>query len=98
MATKKVDVKREAKMKISENIMAALEGNGYEVLKGEGFGFSGGTLVVRDPNTDVQVKFIAPKAKTLVMKCFQGKITRRTSIGGFKLSCEINRVIGEHTS
>lgn len=73
MATKKVDVKREAKMKISENIMAALEGNGYEVLKGEGFGFSGGTLVVRDPNTDVQVKFIAPKAKNTRYEVLPGE-------------------------
>ena len=61
--TKKVDLKKVAKVNVSKAIATALTEAGFEVLTNSGdFGFTEGTLVVRDKDTDVQVKFIVPKA------------------------------------
>ncbi len=60
--TKKIDVKKIAKLKISELIAKALTEAGYTVhTDNENYNFTAGTLVVEDEVTDVQVKFIAPK-------------------------------------
>ena len=62
-AVKKVDLKKVAKVNISTTIATALTEAGFEVLTNSAdFGFTEGTLVVRDKDTDVQVKFIVPKA------------------------------------
>lgn len=61
--TKKVDLKKVAKLNVSKSIAEALTEAGFEVLTNAGdYGFTEGTLVVRDKDTDVQVKFIVPKA------------------------------------
>ena len=62
-ATKKVDLKKVAKLNVSKAIADALTEAGFEVLtNADDYGFTEGTLVVRDKDTDVQVKFIVPKA------------------------------------
>ena len=61
--TKKVDVKKVTKMEISQMVANGFEGvEGFEVLNGVNFGFTSGTLVVRTPKCDVQIKLITPKA------------------------------------
>ena len=61
--TKKVDLKKVAKVNVSKAIANALTEAGFEVLTNSAdFGFTEGTLVVREKDTDVQVKFIVPKA------------------------------------
>ena len=61
--TKKIDVKKVAKLAISTIIANALTEAGYTVsTDSDAYGFTAGTLVVADLATDVQVKFIAPKA------------------------------------
>lgn len=61
--TKKVDLKKVAKLNVSKSIAEALTEAGFEVhTNAADFGFTEGTLVVRDKDTDVQVKFIVPKA------------------------------------
>ena len=62
-AVKKVDLKKVAKVNVSKAIANSLTEAGFEVLTNfADFGFTEGTLVVRDKDTDVQVKFIVPKA------------------------------------
>ena len=62
-AVKKVDLKKVAKVNVSKAIANSLTEAGFEVLTNfVDFGFTEGTLVVRDKDTDVQVKFIVPKA------------------------------------
>lgn len=58
---KKIDVKKIAKQKLSARIAEVLEAEGY-VIKTGNFGFTEGTLVISEPETDVQIKFITPKA------------------------------------
>jgi hypothetical protein len=60
---KKVDVKKVAKLAVSEVIANALKEAGYTVNANHAaYGFTDGTLVVTTADTDVQVKLIAPKA------------------------------------
>lgn len=60
---KKVDLKKVAKENLSKEIAQFLIDRGYGVKTDVAeFGFSGGTLVVEDPATDIQVKFVTPKA------------------------------------
>lgn len=63
-ANKKVDVKKVMKTRIMEHIHDSLQSLGYEVLDGEKFGFTSGTLVIRTEKCDIQIKPIAPKAGT----------------------------------
>lgn len=60
-ATKKVDIKKVTKTKVMKQIHDSLQGLGYEVLDGEKFGFTSGTIVVRAEKCDIQIKPIAPK-------------------------------------
>ena len=60
---KKVDVKRNAKLALSAQIREALEAAGLVVADGEDYGFSVATLVAETAATDIQIKFIVPKAK-----------------------------------
>lgn len=60
---KKVDVKKVAKMDLSKAIAEFLTDSGFTVNTDSAeFGFSEGTIVVSTDATDVQVKFITPKA------------------------------------
>ena len=60
---KKIDVKKVAKENLSKEIANFLAERGYEVKTDVAdYGFSGGTLIVGDPATDIQVKFVTPKA------------------------------------
>lgn len=59
---KKVDVKKVAKLEVSTGVKALFEGQGIEVLDGVLYGMTEGTLILRTEKTDVQVKFITPKA------------------------------------
>ena len=59
---KRVDVKKAMKTKIMSQIHDSLQGLGYEVLDGEKFGFTSGTLVIRTEKCDIQIKPIVPKA------------------------------------
>ena len=60
---KKVDLKKEAKKGLSALIAETLIEAGYSVnANADEFGFTEGTLVIECPDTDVQVKFITPKA------------------------------------
>ena len=60
---KKVDVKKAAKTELSAMFAEFLAEKGIECnTNSENFGFTSGTLVVKMPNTDVQVKLITPKA------------------------------------
>lgn len=59
---KKVDVKKVAKVGLSNTIVGMLVEAGFTVeTDNTKYGFSEGTLVVALPDTDVQVKFITPK-------------------------------------
>ena len=59
---KKVDVKKVAKVGLSNTIVGMLVEAGFAVETDHTkYGFSEGTLVVSLPDTDVQVKFITPK-------------------------------------
>lgn len=59
---KKVDVKLQAKLKVMEVIKEKLAESGFEVLdNAESFGFTKGTLVIRDEICDIQIKPITPK-------------------------------------
>jgi hypothetical protein len=60
--TKKADPKKIAKATFSEKIAAFLASEGYTVANGVDFGFTEGTLVINAGKTDVQIKFITPKA------------------------------------
>lgn len=60
---KKIDVKKVAKAELSREIAGFLAERGFEIVGNpEEFGFTEGTIVVREANTDVQIKFITPKA------------------------------------
>lgn len=60
--TKKIDVKKAAKINISEMFVEFLEAKGIEVdTNYADYAFTQGTLVVHMDETDVQVKFITPK-------------------------------------
>ncbi len=60
---KKIDVKKAAKEELSKLLVEFLTAQGIEVKdNAEDFGFTGGTLVAQMENTDVQIKFITPKA------------------------------------
>lgn len=60
---RKVDVKKEAKIILSQEIAQFLMEKGYNVQENhEDFGFTGGTLVIGMEKTDVQLKLITPKA------------------------------------
>lgn len=61
-AIKKVDPKAVAKSKVMEEVAVALRAEGYEVLDGEAFGMTKGTIIVRTADTDIQIKPITPKA------------------------------------
>ena len=60
--SKKVDVKKVAKLALPKELANILKAEDKVVLDGENFGFTEGTLVVRLGETDIQVKFITPKA------------------------------------
>lgn len=61
---KKVDVKAVAKGKLIGQITGFLTGEGYEVIDAEEYGYTKGTIIVRDVNgVDVQLKPITPNAK-----------------------------------
>ena len=59
---KKVDVKKVAKEQFSKEIKEFLVSKGYTVADGTEYGFTNGTLVIGAEKSDVQVKFITPKA------------------------------------
>lgn len=59
---KKVDVKKLGKETVSRKVMEALVAQGFEVELGDDYGMSAYTLIVHDKDTDVQIKFITPKA------------------------------------
>ena len=60
---KKINPKAVAKKSISAVIYDALVNQGYTVSDdSDAYGFTGGTLIVADEVTDVQVKLITPKA------------------------------------
>ena len=61
-ATKVVDPKVTRKAEVSAVVREAFEARGVEVLDGTDYGFTQGTLVLRLPDFDVQVKPITPKA------------------------------------
>lgn len=62
-SVKKVDVKKVEKLKVSELIKNSFDTNEvYEILEGEDFGFTEGTIVLRTKTCDIQVKLITPKA------------------------------------
>lgn len=61
-AVKKVDPKAVEKASIMSKVAEALGSQGLEVLDGEAFGMTKGTLVVRTAVCDVQIKPITPKA------------------------------------
>lgn len=61
-SAKKVDVKKVEKLKVSAEIMEYLEEQGLSVSEGTNYGFTEGTLVLHTDKTDVQIKFITPKA------------------------------------
>ncbi len=60
--TKKVDMKKVAKLAVSEQVRALFASQGIVVEDGLDFGFTEGTLVLRTDKCDVQVKLITPKA------------------------------------
>lgn len=60
---KKIDLKKVAKQELSARIAEFLKAEGYTVeTESTRYGFTEGTLVISKPETDVQVKFITPKA------------------------------------
>jgi len=59
---KVVDPKVTRKAEVSAIVREAFESRGIEVLDGADFGFTAGTLVLRFPEFDVQLKPITPKA------------------------------------
>jgi len=60
---KKIDVKKVAKEALSTAIAEFLVDAGYEVKTDTAdYGFSGATLIVTVPDTDIQIKFVTPKA------------------------------------
>ena len=59
---KKVDVKAVAKASLMKTIKESLEQLEIQVLDGDKFGFTSGTLVIRMGETDIQLKPIVPKA------------------------------------
>ena len=60
---KKIDVKKVAKVNVSNEIAEFLREKGYDVnVEAASFGFTEGTILVSVPETDIQVKFITPKA------------------------------------
>lgn len=60
--TKKIDPKMTFKGEVMEVVTSALTEKGFEILAGEDFGFTKGTLVVRGEAYDMQLKPITPKA------------------------------------
>ena len=61
--TKKIDVKKVAKLELSKLLADFLMEKGVAVhTNAEDYGFTEGTLVVETEACDVQVKFITPKA------------------------------------
>lgn len=59
---KKVDIKKVAKLAVSEQIKQMFTGLDIEVGNGVDYGFTEGTLVLHMEKCDVQVKLITPKA------------------------------------
>lgn len=60
---KKIDVKKIAKDALSAEIATFLMEKGFAVnVDTADYGFSGGTLIVGTADTDVQIKFVTPKA------------------------------------
>lgn len=60
---KKIDVKKVAKESLSKEIVNFLVDAGYAVQTDVAdYGFSGGTILVTVPDTDIQIKFVTPKA------------------------------------
>ena len=59
---KVVDPKVTRKAEVSAIAREAFESRGIEVLDGTEYGFTAGTLVLRFPEFDVQLKPITPKA------------------------------------
>ena len=59
---KKIDVKAVAKTSLMKTIKESLEQLEIQVLDGDKFGFTSGTIVVRMGETDIQLKPIAPKS------------------------------------
>lgn len=62
--TKKAPSAKETmKNEVVNAVKTALENLGYEMdTDHESYGFTKGTLVVKGENTDVQIKFMTPKA------------------------------------
>lgn len=59
---KKVDVKKLAKETVSRKVMETLAAAGFDIELGDKYGMSAYTLIVHNKDTDVQIKFITPKA------------------------------------
>ena len=59
---KKIDVKKVAKLEVSEIVREMFEEKGIVVLNGQDFGMTEGTLILRMEKTDIQVKLITPKS------------------------------------
>lgn len=60
--SKKVNVKDMAKKELNKAIVELFEKAEIDWETGEDYGFTKGTLVVHMENTDVQIKFVTPKA------------------------------------
>ena len=58
---KKIDVKKVSKLEVSGIVKTLFEERGIEVLNGQDFGMTEGTLILRMEKTDIQVKLITPK-------------------------------------
>ncbi len=61
--TKKVDVKKLAKIDTLQQITDLFQGQGLDVENGTLFGFTDTTMVLHLEHTDVQIKLITPSAK-----------------------------------
>lgn len=59
---KKIDPKAVAKTLVMSEVSKDLVEAGFEVISGEDYGMTKGTLIIRLENVDVQLKPIAPKA------------------------------------
>ena len=62
MANKKITPKDAQKNEVMSVVSEALKAAGYEILNGEDFAMSKGTMVVRGAVCDVQLRHITPKA------------------------------------
>lgn len=60
---KKVDIKKVAKENLSAKLLAFLAAEGFIATNDTvDYGFTNGTILVSDTDTDIQIKLITPKA------------------------------------